>query len=107
MSASNKKPYTIHKSDTLIDKASLKEVLDDRGMEYMELWEKIREQFGLDLSYKGFMSLIDNRSNWKLVYAWAISDVLDIQIKDLFKMTVIDVEAKQREKEEWKKKYQK
>lgn len=102
-----RKPYTIHKTDILLNKDKLKEILDEKGMEYMELYIKTRDKFGLSLSYKGFMSLLQNRSTWKLVYAWGIADVLHIAIGDVFEMIKIDFDKAVQEKIEWKEKYQK
>jgi hypothetical protein len=103
--ANNKKPYTIHKTDVILNKEALKDVLDRQGMEYIQLYEKAKEKYGLDMTYKGFMSLASNRSAWKLIYAWAIADVLHVDIKDIFNKVDVDVEAKIREKEEWNKNY--
>lgn len=104
--AKNKKPYTIHQTDVIIDRQLLTNILESRDMEFKDLHGKIVEEYGLDLSYKGFMSLIGNRSSWKLIYAWAMSDILNTDIKTLFTKQNIDVGEKIKEKEEWKKKYQ-
>ena len=37
------------------------------------------------------MSLLDNRSTWKLVYAWAIVSTLNIKYEDIFDLVTIDV----------------
>lgn len=103
----NKKLYTIHKTDVVLDGEKLKDIIDKKGMDYTELYETTKEQYGLDLTYKGFMSLLKNRSNWKLIYAWAIADVLKTNIADLFCMIDIDVDKAIKDKEKWKEKYQK
>lgn len=97
----------IHKKDVIINKIKLIYILQDKGMNYIELYEKVVDKYGLSLSYKGFMSLLSNRSSWKLLYAWAIVDVLNINFKDIFKVVDVDVEKKKKEKEKWKEKYQK
>jgi hypothetical protein len=104
--ASNKKPYTIHKTDILLNKANLKKIIDSKGISYMELYEKIRDKYGLDLSYKGFMTLLSNRSTWKLIYAWCIVEVLMIDFKEIFELVEINIDEKKKEKELWKKNYQ-
>ena len=101
----NKKPYTIHETDIILNREELKKVLDSQEMEYIQLYDKAQKKYGLDMSYKGFMSLISNRSAWKLIYAWAIADVLNVDIKVIFNKVNVDVEAKKREKEEWNKQY--
>lgn len=97
---------TIHETDILLDKDKLKEILDRRGMEYMELWERVVKKYGLDLTYKGFMSLLSNRSTWKLLYAHAISDILLINYTEIFNVVSVDVERVAKQKEKWKERYQ-
>lgn len=97
---------TIHKKDMIVNKDKLKEILDRRGIEYIQLWEQVCDRFGLDLSYKGFMSLMSNRSTWKLLYAHAIVEVLMIHYNEIFDLVDIDVEKEKKKKEKWKIKYQ-
>jgi len=101
-----RKAHTIHKRDILLNKKNLKDILDSKGMEFKELHGIIADVYGLDLTYKGFMSLVSNQSTWKLIYAWAIVDVLSLSISDIFDVVDIDVEKKALEKEKWKQKYQ-
>jgi hypothetical protein len=101
-----KKPYTIHETEILLNKDKLKVILDRKGMEFIELHRKVSDKYGLDITYKGFMSLLGNRSTWKLLYAYAIADVLLIDIKDVFDIVAVDVEKVKKEKAEWKKQYQ-
>lgn len=100
-----KKPYTIHKTEVLVNQDKLKEVIDRKDMDYMALYDTVVEEYGLDITYKGFMSLLKNRSNWKLTYAWAIADVINVNINDIFESVAIDVEKAKKAKEEWKEKY--
>jgi hypothetical protein len=85
----------------------LKNVIDSKGMDYMELYLKAQAEYGLDITYKGFMSLLSNRSTWKLIYAWAIADVLKVRIDYVFEVIHIDVEKAKKAKMEWKDKYEK
>lgn len=98
---------TIHSTDVEINKKKLKEILDRRGLEYIELYRRAVEKFGLDISYKGFMQLLSNNSSWKLLYAWAITDILLIKMEDVFDIIKVDVEKKALDREIWKEKYQK
>lgn len=107
-----KKKFTIHKKDVIINRQKLKVLLDnfmidEKGMDYLELHRRISAKYGLDLSYKGFMSLLQNRSSWKLIYAYAIVDVLGVTIDEVFDVVDVDVEKTMKEKEEWIQKYQK
>lgn len=98
---------TIHKKEMLLNKDKLKDILDKKGMEYIELYEKTVDRYGLDLKYKGFMSLLSNRSTWKLLYAHAIADVLNVDYMEVFDIVDIDVKEVAKAKQEWKEKYQK
>jgi hypothetical protein len=97
---------TLHKKDIILNRKKLKEILDSKGISYIELHEKVVDKFGLDITYKGFMSLLSNRSTWKLLYAHAITEVLHITTNDVFEVVDIDIKKKAKEKEEWKEKYQ-
>lgn len=100
----------LHKTDIVLNKARLKEVLDSKGMDFTELHERISDvngKFGLDITYKGFMSLLSNRSTWKLIYAHAITDMLNIRTSDIFDIVKVDTDKLAKEKEKWKEKYQK
>jgi hypothetical protein len=99
----------LHKTDIRLNKDKLKEILDSKGLGYIELHEKVSDpngKFGLDITYKGFMSLLSNRSTWKLIYAHAITDILNISTSDIFDIVKVDTEKLAKEKEEWKEKYQ-
>lgn len=102
-----KRTPTIHGKEIIIDKDKLKNILDERGLEYIEFHKKLEDEFQLDLSYKGFMSLLSNRSTWKLLYAHAIATVLNIDYKEIFVVVDVDVDKAKTAKEKWKEKYQK
>lgn len=97
----------LHKKDILLNKNKLKEILDKNNMGFVNLYENVVSKFGLDLSYKGFMNLLDNRSSWKFLYAYAIMDELNLETDDIFEIVDIDIDEKIKEKREWKSKYQK
>lgn len=98
---------TIHKKEISLNKKKLKSILDAKGLEYIQLHKKIERKFGLDLKYVSFMSLLDNRVTWKLLYAHAIVDALQIQYDDIFEIVDVNVEEKLEEKITWKEKYEK
>lgn len=97
----------LHGKDIILNKKKLKNILDGRGMSYIDFHEKVVNAYKLDLTYKGFMSLMDNRSSWKLLYAHAMTDVLNIKISDIFDVIEIDIDKKIEEKKVWREKYQK
>lgn len=97
--------YTIHKKELLLNKDRVKSILDEKGMEYMEFYTKAKEKYGLDITYKAFMNLLSNRSTWKLIYAWAVADVLNANIPEIFDMVDIDIEKAKKEKKDWETRY--
>jgi hypothetical protein len=97
---------TLHKKEIILNRKKLKDIIDMRGLSYIDLHEKVVDKFGLDITYKGFMSLLSNRSTWKLLYAHAITEVLLVSTNDIFDIIDVDVKKKAKEKEEWKEKYQ-
>ncbi|PGO60626.1 hypothetical protein [Priestia megaterium] len=103
-----KKPYTIHGTDMVLNKDNLRRILDEKSYKFKDLYDMICHQYDLDLTYNSFMgNMISNRATWKLHYAWAIVQVLHIDIPDIFDIVRINVPEKAKEKEEWKEKYQK
>lgn len=86
----------------VLNKDKLKDILDRRGMEYIEFHDKLVNKYGLDITYKGFMSLLSNRSTWKLLYAHAIAELLQINYTDIFEMVDIDFEKEMQKREKWK-----
>lgn len=40
--------------------------------------------YGLKMGYSNFMELMNNNISWKLEYAFAISEMLEVEIYDLF-----------------------
>lgn len=101
-----RKAHTIHDTEIVINKKKLKAILDNKGMEYIELHAKIVDIYGLDLSYKGFMSLLSNRATWKLLYAHVISSTLNVDYMEIFELVSIDVNEVMEQKEIWKARYQ-
>lgn len=96
---------TIHKKEMLLNKDKLKEILDRRGLEYIGFHDKLtgeNSKYGLDLTYKGFMSLLSNRSTWKLLYAHAICDLLLINYTEIFELVDVDFDKEMKKREKWK-----
>lgn len=102
-----RKPYTIHRTDVVIDKRKIEAILKSKDMDFKELWEILTDEkgYGLDITYKGFMSLIANRVTWKTLYSHAIVDVLNLKNSDIFTVVKVDIDEKIKEKEKWKEKF--
>ena len=77
------------------------------GYSYKDIWIQMTENYGIDISYNGFGSMIRGLNTWKLTYAWVLSEILSIDMTDLFMLIDIDIDVKLKEKEEWQRKYQK
>ncbi|AYP68369.1 hypothetical protein PQE75_gp110 [Bacillus phage vB_BcoS-136] len=97
----------INNKEMILNRIKLKDLLDSKGMDYVSLHDKVESAYGLNLTYKSFMSNISNNYTWKLLYAHAIADVLNVGIYDLFDIVDVDIEKRKQKKEQWKKKYQK
>lgn len=95
----------INNKEMILNRDKLKELVERRGMDYTTLHNRVEDAYGLNLTYKSFMSTISNRHTWKLLYAHAIADVLNVDIYELFEIVDVDVDKKKKEKEEWKEKY--
>lgn len=106
MVAKKSRTPILHQTEIMINRSILKDILDNRGLEYTDLYHMVVDKFGLDLSYKGFMSVIAGQATWKLLYAYAISDVLDVEIKDIFDLVPVDVDKMRDQKEHKRSKYQ-
>ena len=96
---------TIHKTDIKFNKDSVDEILKEIGMNYADLYKKMKDSYGLDMEYKSFMNLISNRVTWKLLYAWALVDVLEIDLRKAFKVIEVDVDKVKEQKDKWDEKY--
>lgn len=49
--------------------------------EFHERWVGV---YGFKMRYTNFMELINNNVSWKLVYALAISEMLEVNVGELF-----------------------
>lgn len=94
----------IHKKEMEINKAKLKIVITTKKeWNFKELWKRMVDAYGLDLEYKSFMALLQNNISWKLTYAQAICEMIDVSIDEIFDWVEIDVEEEKKKREERKK----
>lgn len=100
--------YTvIHRTDIRLNREELNTILNTKNLDYTELYNRVTKKYGLNLSYKGFMNALSNRTEWKLLYAWAIAETLDVDIRTIFDIVEVDIKEKIKQKEMWKEKYEK
>lgn len=78
--------YRYEKKEMILDKEKLNQLLHENKLNNLQLLQTLHDKHGIELSYKGFNSLINNHNSWKLVYAYALCDVLNIKIEELFKI---------------------
>jgi hypothetical protein len=79
-----------NKIDMVLDKERFSKVT--KGMKKIDVWENMTKIHGLDIQYKSFLNLLENRVTWRLVYAYALAQVLGLQIDDLF--VIVNVSPK-------------
>lgn len=101
------KGVQLHEKDVVINRDKLKELLDSRGKTYIMFYDELVKEYGIDLAYNSFMSLLGNNSSWKLLYAYAITDKLGVSIEDVFDLVGVNIEEKIEETKRWREKYQK
>ena len=96
----------LHRKDVILNRDNLRVILDKKDLTYIQLYESVADKYGIDLTYKGFMSLMSNRSSWKLLYAIAIIDTLKVDVGDIFDIVDVDIEKKVKDKKVWREKYE-
>lgn len=94
--------FLIHDKDIKLNKNKLDAILDSQKMDYTELHDKICKQFGLKISYKGFMNILSNRNSWKFLYAYALCELLKVNSNDIFELVDVDVDAERDVREKLK-----
>lgn len=63
------------------DKEKIEELLDGRPVKWIV--EKINE-IGIEIEYKTFIAIFNNRNEWKLTYAMGLCKVFNLKIEDVF-----------------------
>ncbi|UUV47093.1 transcriptional regulator [Bacillus phage vB_BanS-Thrax5] len=96
--------FLIHKKDIKLNKAKLDAILDSQKMSYTELHDKVSKEFGLQISYKGFMNILSNRNSWKFLYAYALCELLKVNYNQIFELIDVDVDAERKERQKMKSK---
>jgi hypothetical protein len=49
-------------------------------------------KYQFTILYSSFMELINNHVSWKLVYAFSISEMLEVDINDLFEFSTYEIQ---------------
>lgn len=51
---------------------------------FKQFYYELVDEWSLDIGYSTFMNLLDNKTNWLLIYAYAISRKCNVPIDELF-----------------------
>lgn len=81
------------------------EILEGLGLNGSKLTKELND-YGIQLKYKTVNQLINNATNWSLLYAWAVSDIVKKPIDELFIIKEIDAEEEKRRKAKKRAKYE-
>lgn len=68
----------------IIDVEILKNELKYLKINKKDLWKIAKIKYGMDLEYKGFVALTNNKAGWKVEYALIVSDIIKVPIERLF-----------------------
>lgn len=49
-----------------------------------DFWDRWTKKYGFTIIYNSFMELLNNNVSWKLVYAFSVADMLEVDINELF-----------------------
>lgn len=79
-----------HGFDIQIDKRKLDVLLGNRS--YADFYRELVDEWNLDIQYKSFMALLNGKSRWLLVYAFAIAKKLNTNIEELFYPIKIEID---------------
>lgn len=79
-------------SDAKIDRIRFNNLIRQNKWNAKEFHERWCYRYGFKIGYNNFMELLNNNVSWKLVYAFAIAHMLDVDINDLFEFSISEVE---------------
>lgn len=97
--------FLLHRQDVFIKKEKLDSLMFGKFKTYKDVLEQIKNKYGIVMSYKGFFTLLSNKSSWKLLYAMALCEVLETDINTLFEIREVNLDDKLRKSIEMKNKY--
>jgi hypothetical protein len=67
-----------------IDERKFSHLLREKKLNNKEFFYKLIEKYGFTFRYSNFMELVKNNINWRLSYALAICEMLEVEIPELF-----------------------
>jgi hypothetical protein len=75
-----------NKKEVYVKRDVIDWLLRERRWTIDELLSRLRAEYGIGLKYTGFSQLLSNQCRWKLLYAYALCDYFNMNLKDLFEL---------------------
>lgn len=70
----------------IFNKGDFKKQMRLLGLTQEDMLEIIYAQYGIELSRGTFSKVINGSVHWKLELAMAVSEILDVEVNELFKL---------------------
>jgi hypothetical protein len=74
-------------ADAKINRQKFQSLIGAKQWTAKEFHERWTNVYGFSIGYKNFMELINNNVSWKLVYAFAIAEMLEVDVYNLFEFS--------------------
>jgi hypothetical protein len=86
-----------NKVEVVINRQKFDALLGDRSIK--DFYDELVDKWDIGLGYKSFVNLLNNRVSWKLIHAYAVADCLERNIEQLFVVTPVDEEERERKRQ--------
>jgi hypothetical protein len=70
--------------DAKLNRQKFQSLIGQKNWTAKEFHTRWKKNYGFAMRYNNFMELVNNNLNWKLLYAFAIADMLEVSIDELF-----------------------
>lgn len=77
-------------TDATLNREKFQSLIGAKEWTAKEFHKRWIDRYSFSIKYNNFMELINNNVSWKLVYAFAISEMLETNIADLFDFTTVE-----------------
>lgn len=67
-----------------INRQKFQSLIGARAWTAKDFHERWTREYKFKMKYNNFMELINNNVSWKLVYAFAMAEMLEVEISELF-----------------------
>lgn len=76
--------------DAKLNRTKLSLIIGKKQWTAKELYNRWKVRYGAKMGYTSFMELLNNNVGWKLSYAFALSEMLEVDIYELFEFITDD-----------------